>query len=338
MHGMNRPPRPTPAPPEAASLSGAVAELLKGNLVAFPTETVYGLGADATNPDAVAKVFAAKGRPADHPLIVHLPPEANIDEWAVRIPEAARRLARAFWPGPLTLILEKSARVPAAVTGGQGTVGIRIPSHPVAQQLLREFARAGGGAVAAPSANRFGRVSPTTAQHVRDEFGPDLRVLDGGECAVGLESTIVDLSCGRVAVLRPGGITREQIAAVLGAEPGGRDAASPRASGTLAAHYAPGKPLALVDGQSLASEIRPDRTVAVLAFREPPAGAAVATWIHAPDDPARYGHDLYANLRRLDASAAARIVVERPPGGAAWEAVNDRLSRAAAGAGGPESP
>ncbi|HEX4944775.1 MAG TPA: L-threonylcarbamoyladenylate synthase [Usitatibacteraceae bacterium] len=335
---MSNPSCPT-APPEAVSLAGAVAELVRGNLVAFPTETVYGLGADATNPDAVAKIFAAKGRPADHPLIVHLPPEASIDDWAIEVPGAARSLARAFWPGPLTLILKKSARVPAAVTGGQDTVGLRIPSHPVAQRLLREFAKVGSGAVAAPSANRFGRVSPTSAQHVRDEFGPLLVVVEGGDCEVGLESTIVDLSRGRATVLRPGGITREEIAAVLGAAPGERDAASPRAPGTLAAHYAPGKPLALVEGESLDMEIARGPAVAVLAFRKrPPGAAAIATWIDARGDPAGYGHDLYANLRRLDASDAVRILVERPPGSVAWEAVSDRLSRAAAGTGGPETP
>ena len=176
-----------------SGLAEAVESLRRGELVALPTETVYGLGADATNPSAVAKIFALKGRPADHPLIVHVAPEARLDDWAVDIPDAARRLAADFWPGPLTMILRKSPRVPAIVTGGQDTVGLRCPSHPVAQALLREFAKSGSGAVAAPSANKFGHVSPTTARHVRDEFGPGLLVLDGGDCEVGLESTIVDL-------------------------------------------------------------------------------------------------------------------------------------------------
>lgn len=334
---MSAPARP-PEPSEAAAIDSAVAELVRGNLVAFPTETVYGLGADATNPDAVAKIFAAKGRPANHPLIVHLPPEASLDDWAAEVPDAARRLAAAFWPGPLTMIFAKAQRVPDAVTGGQDTVGLRIPSHPTARRLLRQFAQAGSGAIAAPSANRYGHVSPTTAQHVRDEFGPGLPILDGGACEVGLESTIVDLSQGRAAVLRPGAITREQIAAVLGAAPGEGDAQSPRASGTLAAHYAPETPLSVVDPPSLAAQVEATPVAAVLAFRERISGFPVAAWIVGHGDPVRYGHDLYANLRRLDASGARRILVEAPPVGVAWEAVNDRLGRAAAGAGGPESP
>src|SRR5687768_13200206 len=202
----------------------AARALARGEVVAFPTETVYGLGADAVNQAAVAKIFALKGRPADHPLIVHLAEPASVEDWTRETPQQARALAERFWPGPLTLILPRSSRVPDAVTGGQETVGIRCPSHPVAQELLREFARVGSGAVAAPSANRFGHVSPTTAQHVRDEFGPNLMVLDGGACEVGLESTIVDLSRGRAVLLRPGGITREAIERVLGAKLQERDA------------------------------------------------------------------------------------------------------------------
>ena len=176
-----------------------------GELVAFPTETVYGLGADASNPQAVRRIFALKGRPADHPLIVHFADPRVVDDWAVGVPDSARALAKAFWPGPLTIILKKSPRVPDAVTGGQDSVGLRCPSHPVAQALLRSFARIGSGVVAAPSANKFGHVSPTTAAHVRDEFGPGLLVLDGGACEVGLESTIVDLSRGTAVLLRPAG-------------------------------------------------------------------------------------------------------------------------------------
>jgi len=318
----------------AGDLAQAVDRLRRGELVALPTETVYGLGADATNPQAVARIFAAKGRPADHPLIVHLAPEASLDDWAVDIPEAARNLAKAFWPGPLTMILKKSPSVSAIVTGGQDSVGLRCPSHPVAQRLLREFAKVGSGAVAAPSANKFGHVSPTTAQHVRDEFGPDLLVLDGGACEVGLESTIVDLTRGAPVLLRPGRISREDIAAVLGVAPRDRDAAAPRASGTLAAHYAPRTPLALVEPAQVEARVRAaaaeGKRVAVLALGRAPAPLA-AFGRAAPADAKGYGHDLYANLRALDANRADLIVVEAPPADSAWEAVRDRLARAAAG-------
>ena len=301
--------------------------------MAFPTETVYGLGADATNVHAVAKVFLLKGRPADHPLIVHVADAAALQRWCVDIPGSARALTSRFWPGPLTLILRKSPAIPPIVTGGQETVGMRCPSHPQAQALLREFAGIGSGAIAAPSANKFGHVSPTTAQHVREEFREDLCLIDGGECEVGLESTILDLSRGEPVLLRPGAVTRADIATVLGSAPRERDAEAPRASGTLAAHYAPRTALALLGAVDFEAEIGGRANIAVLAIGEAPAGANVVSWINAPADPVRYGHDLYANLRRLDASGAKRIVVQAPPEGAAWEAVNDRLSRASAGAG-----
>ncbi len=325
----------TPLAASAGGLADAVERLCRGELVALPTETVYGLGADATNPDAVAKIFALKGRPADHPLIVHVSPEARLEDWASDVPEAARKLAAAFWPGPLTMILKKSPRVPAIVTGGQDSVGLRCPSHPLAQALLREFAKVGSGAVAAPSANKFGHVSPTTAQHVRDEFGPELLVLDGGACEVGLESTIVDLSRGRPVLLRPGAVTREALAAVLGAMPEDRDAQAPRASGTLASHYAPRTPVVLVEtqglGERIAGERAKGRRLAVLARSPRPDATGPGEWLVAPATAAAYGHDLYANLRKLDANGADLIVVEAPPADAAWEAVRDRLSRAAAG-------
>jgi L-threonylcarbamoyladenylate synthase len=305
--------------------------LAAGEAIAFPTETVYGLGADAANPAAVGKIFALKGRPPDHPLIVHFADAAALDDWAIEIPAAARKLAARFWPGPLTMILQKAGRVPAAVTGGQASVGLRCPSHPMAQEMLREFARIGSGGVAAPSANRFGHVSPTTAEHVREEFGPGLFILDGGPCEVGLESTIVDLSRGSPVLLRPGGVAREAIAEALGEPLRDRDAAAPRASGTLAAHYAPRTALALVDFELLIAEVREPANVAVLALQEPPPGARVTSWITAASTPGAYAHDLYANLRRLDASGAKRILVEAPPGIPGWEAVNDRLMRAAAG-------
>jgi L-threonylcarbamoyladenylate synthase len=315
-----------------AAITNAARRLREGEVIAFPTETVYGLGADATSPSAVAKIFALKGRPADHPLIVHFADPAAVDVWAKEVPPAARALAKSFWPGPLTMILKKSARVPGAVTGGQDTVGLRCPSHPMAQELLREFARIGSGAVAAPSANKFGHVSPTTAAHVREEFGDGLFILDGGACDVGLESTIVDLSRGVPILLRPGAISRDQLASVLGEAPRERDAQAPRASGTLAAHYAPRTALSLVHPGALEEDLTSPSSAAVLALRDAPLGVRVMMWITAPFDAARYGHDLYANLRTLDASGAKRIVVETPPDAPEWEAVNDRLTRAAAGA------
>jgi L-threonylcarbamoyladenylate synthase len=341
-----------------AAIRDAAQHLAAGQLVAFPTETVYGLGADAANPQAVAKIFAAKGRPADHPLIVHVAKDADLAEWTMRAPELTNKLTAAFWPGPLTLILKKSRAVPGAVTGGQDTVGLRCPSHPISQLLLSEFAKVGSGIIAAPSANRFGHVSPTTAQHVRDEFGETIFVIDGGACAVGIESTIVDLSriktLKRPVVLRPGAITAEMIRDVIGEMPLAADdvpsdtTAMPRVSGSLAAHYAPMTPLKLVDGAALPGEV--DRAlgngsrVAVLAFsaqpnaRPSPVGVGIRNarplvWIATDADPNAYAQGLYANLRTLDAAQTAMILVERPPTTPAWAAVNDRLSRAAVGAG-----
>ena len=317
----------------------AVALLCQGELVALPTETVYGLGADALNPDAVAKIFAAKGRPSDHPLIVHLADASQIMTWAREVPKDAIALARAFWPGPLTLILKRDESVPDLVTGGQDTVGLRVPNHPVALELLRAF----GSGVAAPSANRFGRISPTTAAHVRQELGERVAlILDGGACAVGLESTIVDLSRGVPVILRPGAIGADDIARVLGRRPrlrseveagnAAEQGATPRVSGALAAHYAPRTPLELVATDALAAQARPGD--AVLARCAAPASLAEGVaWAQAPADPAGYGHDLYAQLRRLDESGAARILVEAPPASPDWAAVADRLGRAAVGSG-----
>jgi L-threonylcarbamoyladenylate synthase len=311
---------------DEAGLDRAAAEIRAGRAVAFPTETVYGLGADARDPAAVARVFALKGRPADHPLIVHV---ANADELAVWIdplPDGALRLARAFWPGPLTLVGPRAAGVPDAVTGGQATVAVRCPGHPVAQALL---ARA-GRALAAPSANRFGRLSPTRAEHVAEEFAnADLLVLDGGPCEVGLESTIVDLTGTTPRLLRPGGIGREALAEVLGRplELVGDEADdAPRAPGRLRSHYAPGAPLRIVDAEALPAAIGPGEA-ALLRLAEAPPGAPAE---RLPRDPSGYGRALYSALRTLDAAAPRAIVVEAPPQDEAWRAVRDRLARAAA--------
>lgn len=305
----------------------AVELLRAGGLVAFPTETVYGLGADASNPAAVARIFAAKGRPADHPLIVHLASVEQVPEWAAEFPGTARALAEAFWPGPLTLVLKKAAGVPAAVTGGQDTVGLRVPSHPVAQELLRKF----GGGVAAPSANRHGRVSPTRAEHVREEFGPRVEmVLDGGDCEVGLESTIVGCHAGEAVLLRPGQITRQDLERVVGTV---RRPASqaPRVPGSLRSHYAPATPVELLPAAALDAACRgaDAARLVVLARRNAPAGCRARRWLGMPADPRGYGRALYRALRDLDATGAARILVERVPEGDDWAAVADRLTRAA---------
>lgn len=315
----------------AADVERAAEALRRGLLVAFPTETVYGLGADAANAQAVARIFAAKGRPANHPLIVHLADAGALEQWARTVSDTARQLAAAFWPGPLTLILERAPGVLDAVTGGQDSVGLRVPSHPVAQALLRAF----GGGIAGPSANRFGRVSPTTAQHVRDELGErvDL-VLDGGACPVGIESTIVDLSGGTPILLRPGRITPQEIEAVIRVPLGRATAATPRASGTLAAHYAPQVPLRLVSGGMLDAAVREASAlhpVAVLARHARPGYSTATVWMVAPLDAAEYARLLYAGLRQLDRSGCARILVEAPPDTPDWAAVRDRLARAAAG-------
>jgi len=325
-----------PALPTSSEIDRAAAILRAGGLVAFPTETVYGLGADASNPAAVAKIFAAKGRPQDHPLIVHLGGIALLPLWAGDVPAAAHKLAAAFWPGPLTLILKRAAGVPDCVTGGQDTVGLRIPGHPVALELLQAFAGDAGArrysGIAAPSANRFGRISPTAAAHVRAELGAAVdAVLDGGECAVGIESTIVDLSRGRAVLLRPGQITPAQIAAVLGAEVELPDAAAPRVSGTLDNHYAPRTPLHLVIASELPARLAASRgkKIAVLARGEAPSGMRDVSWQEAPRAVAGYAHELYASLRRLDDLGCDLILVEAPPAAPEWQAVNDRLRRAA---------
>jgi L-threonylcarbamoyladenylate synthase len=302
----------------------AAALLRAGELVAFPTETVYGLGADARNPDAVSKIYALKRRPPGHPLIVHLSAASALDAWARQVPDAARRLADRFWPGPLTLILPRATGVPDAVTGGQDTVGLRVPRHPLAQRLLAAF----GGGIAAPSANRYGRVSPTLAEHVRDEFGPATPfLLDGGDCEVGLESTIVSLA-GEPLLVRPGGISQADLEAVIGPLRRAAAGEGPRAPGTTVAHYSPATALRIVERADRHAGYAPP--VAVLASRPAPAGFPGILWVNAGADPVRYAHDLYANLRRLDWVGADLILVEAVPASPGWDAVRDRLSRAAA--------
>jgi len=336
--------------PSAAEIDRATAVLRSGGLVAFPTETVYGLGADARNPDAVARIFAVKGRPQDHPVIVHIPGIEYLERWAREVSTLAWALARGFWPGPLTLILKRAPGVPDAVTGGQDTVGLRVPSHPVAQALLGAFAgellgrRIDGAGhrfdaagypfdgVAAPSANKFGRISPTTAAHVHADLGGEVdMILDGGACEVGIESTIVDCSRGEPVLLRPGRITAADIARVAGVapRPAGREA--PRSPGALESHYAPRHPLRLVAAEGWVKAIADTRGKrAVLALSEQPPGDASVRWIRAPRDPVRYGHDLYANLRALDGCDCELILVEAPPPGPEWDGIRDRLTRAAA--------
>jgi L-threonylcarbamoyladenylate synthase len=301
------------------------AEILqRGGLVAFPTETVYGLGADASSKDAVSRLYAVKQRPLDHPVIVHFADSSLAFSWAREVPQAAKKLAAKFWPGPLTLILKKSAQAGDFVTGGQDSVGVRVPSHPVAQELLRAF----GGGIAAPSANRFGQVSPTTAAHVREDLGKDVElVLDGGPSEVGIESTIVDLSSGDPVLLRPGRISAAELEAALGSPVLARQSDSPRHSGGLERHYAPRTPARLVPTHELDQEIaRLKDKIAVLAFSRP--DERVDYWLRMPREPQAYAQKLYAALRELDSAQCEMILIEAPPEAPAWAGVRDRLERA----------
>ncbi len=314
-------------PPE---ISRAVDVLRAGGLIALPTETVYGLGADASNDLAVRRIFAVKGRPSSHPLIVHLPSVERAREWTLGLGEAGEKLARAFWPGALTLIVKRNATVSDAVTGGQDTVGLRVPSHPLALELLRAF----GGGIAAPSANRFGKVSPTTAQHVRDELGSDVDlVLDGGPSQVGVESTIVDLTHQPPRLLRPGGISREAIEAVLGAPLTlVTHATDVRAPGLLESHYAPRAGLWLVTAEALHDEaqrrLATGARVVVLAPASVPVPAGVVR-LEVPEGDAGFAQVLYARLREADALGDLILAVPPPESGLGL-AVRDRLQRAAA--------
>jgi L-threonylcarbamoyladenylate synthase len=319
-------------PADARAIARGAELLRQGGLVAFPTETVYGLGADARNAEAVRRIFAVKGRPSDHPVIVHVADLAEAERWVSAMPDDARRLALAFWPGPLTLILPRATDVSDIVTGGQPSVGLRAPSHPVARALLAAFR----GGIAAPSANRFGHVSATTAQHVVDDLGDGVDlVLDGGAADVGIESTIVALTTPSPMLLRPGAIGGDAIAAVLGRPVGAREAGAPRASGSLPSHYAPRTPASLAATDALVAELAQlddrDERVAVLAWRAKRPEGFDGVWIAAPDDAAAYAHVLYANLRALDAANADSILIERVRDEREWNAVADRLARATSG-------
>ena len=328
--------------PSEVDYRRAVDLLRAGQLVAFPTETVYGLGADAANPEAVARIFAAKGRPAEHPLIVHLAGHDAVDRWAEQVPAAAWELMETFWPGPLTLILRKQAWVPDAVTGGQDTVGLRVPGHPVALELLRRFAAVAGehAGIAAPSANRFGRISPTTAAHVEEELGDRVSlILDGGPCKVGIESTIVDCSRGEPVVLRPGHVSPAHLEAVFGRQLLIETAdGAPRVSGSLEAHYAPQTPMRMVAGARLLDFLNAQRhkggRCGVISHSQPPQAGMPHVWRLLVADPVAYAHELYAALREMDHAGVDLIAVEALPETAAWVAVADRLRRAVAGSGG----
>jgi L-threonylcarbamoyladenylate synthase len=333
-------------PADAAdSIDIAARALAAGELVAFPTETVYGLGANAGVDAAVAKIFAAKGRPREHPLIVHVadpdPRGAGVAHFAAGVPDFAQRLMRAFWPGPLTLILPRRAGVGAAAAGGQDSIGLRCPSHPLALGLLRAAAAIGVPGVAGPSANRFGRVSPTTATHVQQEFGEALLILDGGACAVGIESAIVDCTRGAPVLLRPGVLTPARIEAACGRPLFSRDepaGPAPRASGTLAAHYAPNARVRLMDAQAIQTALDllgtdldgSSARIAVYSRAIVRSRSARVLRRRMPDDAGATAQQLFAVLREFDAQGATLIWVETLPAAADWDGVRDRLQRASA--------
>jgi len=332
----------------AESIAAGADWIRSGELLGLPTETVYGLAADAENDSAVAKIFAAKGRPADHPLIVHVLNEAGVAHFADHVPDFAHPLIQAFWPGPLTLILPRRQGVAAAAAGGQDSIGLRSPSHPVAQALLKACLQAlrPVWGVAAPSANQFGRVSPTTAAHVQGEFGADLLILDGGPCAVGIESTIIDCTRGVPVLLRPGVITREQVQAACGQkvllkeELEAHAAPAPRASGTLESHYAPNAKVRLMDAKALQQAL--DLLGADIDGTA--ASPLIATYSRAilktpsskvlrrrmPDDADATAQQLFAVLRDFDSQGVKLIWIETPPETPAWDGVRDRLQRASA--------
>ena len=306
------------------ALALAARALKEGYLIAFPTETVYGLGADANNESAVSRIYKVKGRPQDHPLIVHIANWQTMGEWAEEIPDFAIDLARAFWPGPMTLILKRSELANDFITGGQETVGIRVPNQTIALQLLTEFTKLGGKGVAAPSANRFGQVSPTSAQAVQEEIGAFLDIkdviLDGGPCAVGVESTIIDCTGSNPRILRPGAITAEDIKGVTGLDVQYVEHSEIRVSGSLENHYAPNAEVVL--------DVRPEAGDGFIALADIPTPPDVIR-LAAPKTPEAFAHDLYAALREGDARELKKIVVAQPKGDGISIAIRDRLKRAA---------
>jgi L-threonylcarbamoyladenylate synthase len=319
---------------DPAALERAASWLAAGDLVAFPTETVYGLGARADDDAAVAKIYAAKGRPADHPLIVHVAGAGEAEAFAAGLPPLARRLMEAFWPGPVTLIVARAPGIAEAAAGGHSTIGLRCPSHPVAQALLQAAHRLGVAGVAAPSANRFGRISPTQAAHVEAEFGASMPVVDGGACAVGIESTIVDCSRGRPVLLRPGVVTAARIEAAAGEPLGEPDAEAPRVSGSLASHYAPNATVRLMGAAALRAALellgKEPLKLAVYSRTLPLGLAPGVRHRRMPAGAEQAAHELFSVMRELDAEGAQLIWVEEPPPDPSWDGVRDRLRRAAA--------
>ena len=309
----------------ADAMARAAQSLKSGSLIAFPTETVYGLGADATNQQAVARIYEVKGRPADHPLIVHVGDMQDIEQWSDEIPDYAIALARAFWPGPMTLILKRSPLAQDFITGGQETVGLRVPNHVVALALLNEFKKIGGKGIAAPSANRFGHVSPTTAQAVNDELsqylGQDDLILDGGPSQVGVESTIIDCTTQSPKILRPGAITEEMIEQVTNLDLS-YDATEIRVSGSLENHYSPSAQVVL--------DITPEKGDGFIASIEIPTPDGVIR-LASPINNEDFARVLYAALRSADEQSLSRVVVKQPSGDDISVAIRDRLLRASRG-------
>lgn len=324
-------------PEEFHTIDQAITVLNEGGLVAIPTETVYGLAADADNEAAVMSIYRAKGRPSDHPLIVHVDSADALPYWADDIPPEAWLLVKRYWPGPLTIVLKKKPRCGLWVTGGQDTVALRCPAHPLTHELLKRFAGPTHKGLTAPSANTFGRISPSTAAHVEEDLGLkptgklDL-IVDGGPCEFGLESTMINLSGERPSLLRHGVVSREMLEETLGFSVPDAGSDAPRASGRLKSHYAPKTRLEIVPREALAERIRElgNLRVAVMADKDALASLEVAYRIEQPEGVLAYGRDLYENLHKLDRAGCDRILVQAPPQSPEWAAVNDRLGRASA--------